>query len=176
MNANDGGMLYRCPSCGATYVAHDQSFDGWRCDHGPTFPRPAHRWGAVYLNAAYNPAFRASAETDPVLERIGTLAEYLGVGTDRLLRVEDWTLPGPVVTTLRWEPPPRIRVAELERRCCHRGFTTPEEVSALLRLARAAQAVSENINPDVGCKKPCPDCEFHRALAAFDFGPTNNGA
>lgn len=41
---------------------------------------------------------------------------------------------------------------------------------ALLRLARAANAVADNINPDVGCKKPCPDCEFHRALAAFDFG------
>lgn len=78
--ANDGGTLYRCPGCGASYVAYDQSLDGWRCDHGPTFPRPAHRWGEFYFNAAFDPAFRAPAETDPTLERIGTLAEYLGVG------------------------------------------------------------------------------------------------
>lgn len=52
------------------------------------------------------------------------------------------------------------------------AYAAPQIVAAipsLLRLARAAHAVSENINPDVGCKRPCPDCEFHRALAAFDF-------
>lgn len=108
MITHDGGTVYRCPICGATYVAHDQSFDGWRCDHSPTFPRPAHRWGELHLSAAYDPAaFPTRGERNPVIERIGTLADYLGVGTGQLAAytVTDHSTGESYARFYWWQPP-----------------------------------------------------------------------
>lgn len=107
MITHDGGMLYRCPDCGAIYVAHDRSYDGWRCDHSGPWPRPGNRAGEVCVSAAYDPArsiFRAVDSADPVLDRMGTVAAYLGVGTGNLeVVIEHWR-DGARLPVLQWQP------------------------------------------------------------------------
>lgn len=61
------------------------------------------------------------------------------------------------------------KIAELERRCAMNGFTTPHEVMALLRLARAAKAVNDHLDGDREDFTSI-DQELRAALDAFDWG------
>lgn len=99
---------------------------------------------------------------------IGTLADYLGVGTGVLVRVEDWTGPGPVVAALRWERPPRLAISALERTdpiCWPR-----DAVPALLRATRAAARINELVGTETEEGQAAAWEELDSALAPFDFG------
>lgn len=78
----DGGWLYRCDRCLATWTSPVEGrFDGWCC-RCVSVPRPNwHPGTGVVIAEAYDPSYASNAghPDDQPLRFVGTLAQYLGI-------------------------------------------------------------------------------------------------